>query len=101
MIKMIKRKNLESTIFQIFKNNDVVLDEEIELIDALTNFVIDTKTKVNMECKICYDKITTHVLTHDEHACNICETCIDKFHVNTPCPFCRTNINYKLKLNVM
>jgi hypothetical protein len=96
-----KKKNLELSIFQIFGKLDIHLDKEIDLIDSLETFVIETKTKVNMECKICYDKITAHVLIHDDHCCNICNTCIAHFRVNSPCPFCQTNINGKLRLNIL
>jgi hypothetical protein len=95
-----KRNNLEKTIFELFKKHEIVLCDN-DLIDSLTKYVVESKEKVNIECKICYDKNTTHILIHEKHACTICESCMTKFNLNSPCPFCRMNIDNKLKLTIL
>jgi hypothetical protein len=98
--KSYMKNNLENTIFQLFKNNEIKLKSE-DLIYGLNTYVVETKDKEDIGCKICYNNKTTHILTHETHACTICESCINNFNLNTPCPFCRMNIENKLKLTIL
>nr|QOI90500.1 hypothetical protein HWQ62_00365 [Pyramimonas orientalis virus] len=96
--KLSKKLNIEENILNLLNKRNIPIEDTDNVIDRIDRFINKTRNKVDMECKICYDKVSTQMLVHDNHACTICISCTDKFDVGTQCPFCRLTIKNKLKI---
>lgn len=91
--KMDQRIHLEEHLTLLLQE-EMFFDDNRTLVQNMQMYINENRKKQNIQCKICYDNLISHVILHDEHTCTICVSCLVQIRAteNTKCPFCKLDI---------
>jgi frataxin-like iron-binding protein CyaY len=90
--KIDQQNNLGKHIMELFKKNKLYFNGSEDVFTNVVDYIDENERKENIQCKICYNAKASVLLIHTDQACTICSTCVDKFSLNTECPFCKMDI---------
>lgn len=88
---------LTNNIVDIFTKHDIPVNDT-DILSSIDNYIMNNKVQEDIQCKICYDKNVSYIISHSEHVCTICKDCVQKIDLSKKCPFCKIEIEHIKKL---